>query len=173
MVPLAQSIWGLALSKNGYPRIRLSLAVSVIKNVWHFPFSRCLTLMWTACVMSPSLLKVPLMFRTLQGFESFLLTSWSSFTNHGWMKFSVAPLSSRASFATLWYCDDSIKRTLIDLFLAMYTVSSKHTQMRVATFRHWENPFPPLLLSWPWQIWLFLHLRIWGRMWWYPQRMWW
>ena len=51
------------------------------------------------------------------------------------MKFSVAPLLSRASFVTLWYCDDSIKGTLIDLFLAMYTVSSEHAQMRVATFR--------------------------------------
>ena len=160
MVLLAQSIWGLALSKNGYPRIRSSLAVLAIKNVWHSLFSRCLTLMWTACVMSPSLLKVLSTSHTLQGFESFLLTSWSSFTNCGWMKFSVAPLSSRASFATLWYCDDSIRGTLIDLFLTMYTVFSEHTWMRVATFRRQENPFPLLLLSWLWQTRLFLHPRI-------------
>ena len=75
MVPLAQSTWGLALSKNGYPRIRSSSAVLAIKNVWHSPFSQCLTLMWTACVMSLSLLKVPSTFCTLWGFESFLLTS--------------------------------------------------------------------------------------------------
>ena len=73
-------------------------------------------------MISPILLRVLSTFRTLCGLESLFSTSWSSSTVLRWIKFSVAPLSSRASFATLRYCDDSFNGTLIDLFLAMYSV---------------------------------------------------
>jgi hypothetical protein len=65
------------------------------------------------------------------------------------MKFSVAPLSSRAFVSALVPPVYSETSAYIARFLALYTGSLVHARVRAVALRRFENPSPPLRGSLP------------------------
>src|SRR5712671_1473374 len=97
MFPFSQLIVGLKTWRKGYPRTILSCPRLVMKKSisWSTFPSRILS--WHFLVISPAWLFVPLILWILRGLSKSSVINRSLVTVHGLRKFSVAPLSMRAS----------------------------------------------------------------------------
>ena len=101
--PILQSMLGLADSKNGYPNMKSSGPMSATKNLWTVSILLCRIFRFVVCEICPPLLVVPSTFRTSCSRFSSWVRRWSCRNVRGWMKFSVAPLSSSAFLSTHLY----------------------------------------------------------------------
>jgi len=95
-VASAQLTTGAQAARNGYPKIKSSGPMSATKNIWRVTIPRCFVIRVTASSNFPALFSVPSTFRTLRGVASLCVTIPRCFTVRGWIKHSVAPLSSSA-----------------------------------------------------------------------------
>jgi len=104
-VTSAQLTTGAQAARNGYPKIKLSGPMSATKNIWCVTIPWCFVTRVTASSIFPALFSVPSMLRMLRGVVSFCVMIPRCFTVRGWMKHSVAPLSSSAfdQLASFWF----------------------------------------------------------------------
>ena len=138
--PASQLIFGLADSKNGYPNMKSSGLMSATKNLWAVSVPLCQIFKVVVCEICPPLLVVLSTFRMSHGRSSSWVGRRSCRRARGWVKFSVAPLSSSAFLLTCLYRVRRAKGSFIAWFLAKYTVPVSTARARAKALRHPENP---------------------------------
>ena len=138
--PASQSMFGLADSKNGYPKMKLSGPMLATKNLWVVSILLYQIFRVVVYEIQPPLLVVPLTFQMSCGHSNSCVRSRSCHRAQGWMKFSVAPLSSSAFLLTCLYRVHRAKGSFIAWFLAKYTDPVSIAWVRAEALRRPKNP---------------------------------
>src|SRR6266511_553701 len=97
-----QSIFGLASTSQGYPRITFCIPNTVTKNCVSFCLPLTSRLAVTYSLIEPSWFFVPSMFITAISFHKLCIQRLCSFAKTRLIKIPVAPESMRAMVSTFW-----------------------------------------------------------------------
>jgi hypothetical protein len=142
MVPFLQSICGWKWYNQGYPKMMRGSPRFVIKNVWTLSFSPCLTRSLTCRSITPALFSVLSTLYTFRGHGRSIVWTLRALASRQSIKFSVAPLSTRAFFSAVPHEDSKHIGTLIEFRVVKYT-----WLLMARTQAKWGKPFknPSLL----------------------------